>query len=195
MILFRAPARIMETGWKGLGPANRVTLARLLLIVPLGALTLHPEALQAMARWWIVSLGTLAMVLDGVDGWVARRTGSGSRFGARLDMESDAGLILLLSILVWQSGQAPAWVILMGAMRYLFVAAGRVEPALRAALPESMRRKVVCVVQGVTLLVALGPIIPPALATFAVGTGLVLLLWSFGVDTVWLLRRRGDAGA
>jgi len=56
-----------------------------------------------------------------------------------------------------------------------------------------MRRKVVCVVQGVTLLVALGPIVPPALATFAVGTGLLLLLWSFGVDTVWLLRRRGDA--
>ncbi|HSG48597.1 MAG TPA: CDP-alcohol phosphatidyltransferase family protein [Longimicrobiales bacterium] len=187
VILLHAPALAAERGGPGLGTPNRITLARLLLVLPLVLFPLHPEALGVAGRWWAVGLGTAALSLDGVDGWLARRTGSGTAFGARFDMETDAGLILLLSILVWRSGQAPAWTLLLGAMRYLFVAAGWILPALRAPLFPSLRRKVVCVVQGVALLVALGPVIPSSLATAAVGTALVLLAWSFAVDTRWLL--------
>ena len=57
------------------------------------------------AHWWIISLGTVAMLLDGTDGRVARRTGTTSAFGARFDMELDAFLLLALSVLVWQSGR------------------------------------------------------------------------------------------
>jgi multidrug efflux pump subunit AcrA (membrane-fusion protein) len=38
-------------------------------------------------------------MLDGVDGWLARRHEIASRFGARFDMEVDALLILALSVL------------------------------------------------------------------------------------------------
>jgi hypothetical protein len=75
-------------------------------------------------------------------------------------------------------------------MRYAFVAAAWVVPALTGDLPESLRRKVVCVVQGVVLLVALGPIIPGPMAAFVAATGLVTLTYSFAVDVLWLLRVR-----
>ena len=39
----------------------------------------------------------MALLLDAVDGGVARRTGTVSGFGARFDMEVDAFLILVLS--------------------------------------------------------------------------------------------------
>ena len=44
----------------------------------------------------IVVLSTLALVLDVVDGWVARRTRTSTAFGARFDGEVDAFLILVL---------------------------------------------------------------------------------------------------
>src|SRR5690606_41330950 len=46
----------------------------------------------------IALLATVGLVLDGVDGRVARRTGTSSPRGARFDMEVDAFLILVLSV-------------------------------------------------------------------------------------------------
>ena len=88
-------------------------------------------------------------------------------------------------------GRAGAWCLLIGLMRYVFLAAGWILPQLRAELPESYRRKVVCVVQGVVLLIALGPIIPDLMAVVVVATGLALLLYSFSIDVLWALMNSG----
>ena len=173
---------------RGLGAANRVTLGRATLVLPLSALAVQPILLTNALAWLIIALGTVAMVLDGVDGWVARQSDTSSPFGARFDMELDSFLMLVLSILVWRSGKVGAWAILIGLPRYLYVAAGWAWPILRAELPHSVRRKAVCVAQGVLLLVCLGPIIPPALATAAAAAALALLVWSFAVDILWLAR-------
>ncbi|HSH76698.1 MAG TPA: CDP-alcohol phosphatidyltransferase family protein [Longimicrobiales bacterium] len=189
LVLWSLPA---EVAGPGIGAANRVTLARAALAVPVFALAsptfaLGPGAEGVATRWWVIVLSTAVMVLDGVDGRVARRTGSRSAFGARFDMELDAALILVLSVLVWRTGRVDAWVLLIGLMRYLFVAASRIWPALGAELPASTRRKVVCVVQGVVLLVALGPIIPEPVAVGVTAAGLVALCYSFAVDVRWAL--------
>jgi hypothetical protein len=44
------------------------------------------------------------------------------------------------------------------------------------------------VVQGVVLLVALGPIIPDGMAVAVTALGLASLAWSFAVDVRWALR-------
>jgi len=171
----------------GLGAANRVTLARAALAMPVLSLAVTSVELGAPARWWVIGLSTLVLVLDGVDGRIARRTGTETGFGARFDMELDAALLMALSLLVWETGRAGAWVLLIGLMRYAFVAAGWIWPALTRALPPSLRRKVVCVVQGVVLLVALGPIIPAWMAVAVSAGGLAALTYSFAVDVRWSL--------
>jgi phosphatidylglycerophosphate synthase len=173
----------------GVGPANRVTLNRAMLSVPVLTLAVHPVALGSAGHWLVIALSTAVLVLDGVDGRIARRTGTTSAFGARFDMELDAALLMALSMLVWRSGKVGAWVLLIGLMRYGFVAAGAMWPALGSELPPSLRRKVVCVVQGVVLLVALGPIVSVRLAVAVSATGLLALTWSFAVDV------RGALGA
>jgi phosphatidylglycerophosphate synthase len=176
-----------DTG-PGIGAANRVTLGRASLAVPVIALAVSDVLPRTdAAAWWIIVVSTVVMVLDGLDGAVARRTGSGSRFGARFDMELDAALIMALSVLAWRVERAGPWVLLVGLMRYGFVAAGWIWPALAADLPPSMRRKVVCVVQGVVLLVALGPIIPAPVALGALVAGLAALTYSFAADVRWAL--------
>lgn len=178
---------------ENLGAANRVTLLRATLLLPVCALVLSPAPVTNVACWWIIGASTGAMALDGVDGAVARRTGGATRFGARFDMELDAFLMLALAALVWRSGQTGPWVLFIGALRYLFVAAGRIWPVLAGDLPPRFRRKLVCVIQGVALLVCLGPIIPPDVASTVAATALALLLYSFAVDVRWLLAHAAAA--
>ena len=173
---------------RGLGAANRVTLARAILLLPVAALVAQPEILRNVGYWLIIVMSTIAMLLDGVDGWVARRTGTSTTFGARLDMELDAFFLLALAMLVWLSGKVGPWVILIGVIRYLFVAAGWAWPALQATLPPSQRRKTICVVQGIGLLVCLGPITPASLAFVTEVVALGLLVYSFVQDVRWLVR-------
>jgi phosphatidylglycerophosphate synthase len=169
------------------GAANAVTLARGVLALDLLALLGSPPS--AVLAWSIVAVALVALVLDGVDGRVARRRGETSAFGARFDMETDALLILVLAALAWSHGKAGAWILLAGALRYLFVAAGLVLPWLAASLPPSRRRQAVCVVQIASLILCLAPFLtPPASAAIAF-TGLVALLGSFAADVAWLARR------
>lgn len=189
---------------RGLGAANRVTLLRAGLSALIAGLLLPivtewglPHGVDSpradLLAWTVFALGLLALLLDGVDGQLARRLGISTAFGARFDMEVDAALILLLCVAVWQLGAVGAWVLAIGALRYAFVAAAFWQPALRAPLPESVRRKSLCVVQGVALLTALAPVVPGAVGVVACGAALALLCYSFGVDVVWLLRH-GDPG-
>ena len=177
----------------GLGAANRITLVRATLVLPIAALALQTDGLGAPVYWWIVALSTVALVLDGVDGWTARRTGSATPFGARFDLELDAFLMLALSALVWLGGRAGAWVLLIGGLRYLFVAAGRIRPALRGELPPSRRRKVICVVEGAVLVSCLAPIMPASATGPAAAGALALLVHSFAVDVHWLARHAPGA--
>ncbi len=190
VLIWNAQKRPMTAG---LGAANRITLGRATLVLPIAALVFHPESARDAAYWWIIVWSIVAMLLDSLDGRVARRTGTTSAIGARFDMELDAFLMLALSLFVLQSGKVGPWVILIGALRYLFVGAGWVWRELSEELPESQRRKTVCVVQGAVLLVCLGPIIASEIAPVVAAGALALLVYSFMVDIVWLVRQgRGN---
>ncbi|MFD0688847.1 CDP-alcohol phosphatidyltransferase family protein [Actinomadura fibrosa] len=179
-----------------LGPADHVTLVRVVLAGAVTALVAdsaarhvaHGPATGGGSVAALVAIAAVALVLDGVDGRVARRTGTCSPLGARFDMEVDAFLILVLSVQV--AASAGAWVLAIGAMRYAFAAAAWTAPWLRAPLPPSLARKTVAVVQGVVLVVAAAGVVPHA--DIAVAAALTVLTWSFGRDIVWLSLRRRD---
>ncbi len=166
------------------GAANALTYARATFVCLLAGIACG-RVPDAQGLWILVSTGTVALALDGVDGLLARRQGLVSRFGARFDMETDSAFMLAFSILAARFGEAGPWVVALGLPRYLFVVAGWRYPYLAAALPHSERRRIVCVVQGVALLAALAPVDGAALVAAA---GLAALLWSFAVDCLWLWR-------
>jgi phosphatidylglycerophosphate synthase len=172
------------------GPANLVTGTRALLVALLAAVALEP-AVRPLG-WWLVGTATLAASLDLADGWLARRTGLASAFGARFDMEVDSLLILVLSVLVWRAGLSGAWVLGSGLMRYVFVAAAFAVPWMNRALPSSRRRQAICVVQIVALIAALAPVVAPAAALALAAASLALPSWSFAIDVRWLARRRRE---
>lgn len=169
---------------------NLITAFRALLVLQLASLIFTSPVSRDQA-WVAVVVATVAAVLDGVDGWLARRSGTASPFGARFDMETDALLILVLSVLVWQWGKAGAWVLTIGLMRYLFVASGWVLQWMTGTLSPTFRGKAVAVTQMVTLIVSIGPIVPVWLSTAGAAGALALLVWSFAIDVgrLWASRR------
>jgi phosphatidylglycerophosphate synthase len=169
-----------------IGPANLATGARGVLVALLVALV--GERASWSVQYIAPAVGITAATLDGVDGWLARRSRMASRFGARFDMETDALLILTLAVLAWQFGKAGAWVLLSGLLRYAFVLAGLRLPWLRATLFPSFRRKAVAVLQTVVLLVVIAPVVPRGLAAPLAGFALLALALSFATDVIWLKR-------
>ncbi len=174
------------------GAANRVTLLRA-SIAALAAGLIGRSELTSSQNWFIAGLAGLALVLDGIDGWLARREGTTSPFGARFDMEVDAFFILVLAGLVYQTGKAGGWVLLSGALRYGFIALGYALPWLNQPLPPHKRRQTVCVIQTVVLVVSLTPSLAPPWTTTLAALALGLLTLSFTVDVVWLARHSNPA--
>ena len=161
------------------GPASWVTLVRAVLAVAVAFVDDAPV---------LVTLAALALALDLVDGWLARRTGTQSAFGARFDGEVDAFLILVLSVRV-----APAygtWVLAIGAARYVFLLGEWLLPWMRVSLPPRRWRRVVTAVQGVVLTVAAAGVVPRAPMQALLAVALVLLAASMGQCVWWLWRRR-----
>jgi phosphatidylglycerophosphate synthase len=173
-----------------LGPASWVTLARATLVVGVAALaadsfTHHtPVAL-------LVTLAAVALVLDLLDGWVARHTGTASALGARFDGEVDALLILALSVYV--APEYGTWVLAIGAARYVFLAGELLLGWMRAPLPPRRWRRVVAAMQGVVLTVAAADALPRALTQALLVAALALLAASMGECVWWLWRRRHAA--
>jgi phosphatidylglycerophosphate synthase len=168
------------------GPANQITLVRAVLVAMLFIHLIQPAT--STAAWRIVIIAIVAALLDGLDGWVARRTGTVSAFGTRFDIETDAALILVLAILAWQYGKAGPWVLLSGLLRYIFLAAGWLWSWMRAPLASTRRGKIVCVVQIVALIVAMAPTIAWPPSSLVAAVGLLALCYSFLVDTGRLWR-------
>lgn len=78
----------------------RIVASLFLLFPPLGSV-------------WFLTVYTIAGLTDALDGWMARRTGTASQFGARLDSAADllfyGVLILRLFPALWQSFPVTIW--------------------------------------------------------------------------------------
>ncbi|MEM6712909.1 MAG: CDP-alcohol phosphatidyltransferase family protein [Pseudomonadota bacterium] len=168
------------------GLSNMATLGRVVVVAVLFVAVLErvPPSLG------LLSLAVVSLLLDGVDGWLARREGLVSTFGARFDVEIDALFALLLSVYAVMSGVTQPYVLLLGVPHYLFWAARQVIPWLNQPLPSRLSRKTVCVLQITALIVMLVPGMSGPWLDALVAGAAAALTWSFGRDILWLHRTR-----
>ncbi|MFC8679942.1 CDP-alcohol phosphatidyltransferase family protein [Microbacterium ureisolvens] len=174
------------------GAANAVTATRSALVGIITALVVASFD-GATATVLLVTLAAVALALDGVDGFVARRTSSQSELGARFDMEVDAYLLLVLC--VYDVRLVGWWVLVIGLLRYAFVVAGWLLPWMQHTLPPRYWRKVVTALCGVALTIVAAQVLPAAGNIAVAAVALIVVLESFGRDVLWLVRlnRRGPA--
>ena len=178
---------LARSGAAVVGTANSITLVRATCVGAMTAL-IADSFVRFTSVAAVLALAGVALLLDAVDGRVARRTGTVTVVGARFDMEVDAFLIFVLSCYV--AAAVGAWVLLIGLARYLFVVAGRLWPWLREPAPSRPWCKVVAAVQGVVLTVAAAGVLPDLATAAALAGALMLLAESFSRQAWWLARHR-----
>lgn len=105
--------------WQVFGPwggtANLLTALRgVLLLGVAGASDVLPPYVS-------LSLGILILVLDGLDGYYARKHHTVSAFGDVLDKEVDALFVLTFAIIIVDQQWAGSWILLPGLLRYGYV--------------------------------------------------------------------------
>ncbi|GAA1485128.1 CDP-alcohol phosphatidyltransferase family protein [Brachybacterium fresconis] len=163
--------------------ADLLSMLRLLAAGVLAAMTVLALTAQMPSRsWFFAVLAGAALASDALDGRVARRTGTAGPIGARIDMEADAALVLVLSVLA--ATTVGPWVLVIGAMRYIYVAASWGRPALRRPLVHSDLRRGIGALQGIALMTAVVPALPEEIAMITCALALGLLVWSFGRDVI-----------
>lgn len=179
---------------RSFGAANRITLVRACMTSILASLIGSATQLTEKEIWILVLFAAVAFTLDGVDGWLARYFHTQSPFGAAFDLEVDALFILTLALIAWELNKVGSWVLLIGVMRYLFLAAGWMFSTLQQPLPPNQRRRIVCLMQVGVLLFALCPVISPATASLFAMLALTLLVISFSQDIYYLVCNTSSPG-
>ncbi len=192
LLLGRGLAR---SGAAGPRAADQVTLFRATLVGGVAALVVDAFSRPVNVAV-LVTLSALVLVLDAVDGKLARRMNTQSAVGARFDMEVDAFAILVLSVYVARS--LGPWVLLIGLARYALLVSGALWPWLRSPTPPRDWAKVVAAIQGIVLAAVAADVFPGPVETVLTAAALALLAESFGHQVGWLLRERArqqQAGA
>lgn len=165
-----------------LAPPNLVTLTRGgLFAVTAGFLFVSPAT--AVVRWAPAACYGTGVVLDFVDGSLARRTGRTTELGAKLDLAFDTLGFLVAPLVAVAWGQLPVAYLSLSAARYVYRAGigwrkRRGRPV--GELPASRIRRPLAALQMGFITVALAPVLPasvvhplalvvavPSLATFA----------------------------
>lgn len=180
----------------GLGAANRLTLLRGAMLALMAGFLFAPRPGGWLA-WAPAALYGAIVLLDGLDGAVARLTGQSTRLGEVLDLELDAlGMLVAPLLGVWYA-QLPPWFLLVSAARYLFVLGlwrrrRRGLPVYE--LPPSHRRRSLAGLMMGFVGVALWPVFSPP-QTWVAATA-VMLPFLVGFTWDWLAvsgRLRGPA--
>jgi phosphatidylglycerophosphate synthase len=160
------------------GAANALTTMRSALLVTLAVFG-QRDALKLLSAGLLVVL-----VLDGVDGWLARRFRTSSDFGARFDTEVDAFLVLTGCVSLFVLRGFAWWVLIGGALRYLTVLLLGALPARRGEPPRSEwgRRAYVFAAGGIVAAHCL----PLPAATLAAASSTIALAVSFSASLLFV---------
>ena len=97
---------------------NSLTFLRLILAVPLGVLILRGD------YGWALGVGLVAALSDTLDGYLARRLGAFSRFGAALDPIADKTLVTITFLCLAEMALVPWYLAIAVILRDLVIVVG-----------------------------------------------------------------------
>ena len=169
-----------------IGPLNAAQCRRLADGLTVGRAVAGLPLILALASnaselaWWLLLLAGLS---DAADGWLARRAGGGSVWGARLDPLTDK--ILITAPLLWLAAQQvlPLWAIWLLLARELLISGWRADQG--SGGPASWSGKAKTILQFAALLLLLWPNDWGAALGGPGSFGLPALLHQLGYGLFW----------
>jgi CDP-diacylglycerol--glycerol-3-phosphate 3-phosphatidyltransferase/cardiolipin synthase len=166
-----------------------LTWLRILLIPVFVGVYYLPDAWLAPAgkNWLAMGIFAVAALTDWLDGWLARRLGLTSAFGAFLDPVADKLMVAAALILLVALGRADAYLAIIIIGREITISALRewmaeVGAAKSVAVAFVGKLKTAAQMTAIIALLLYEPLIPgiptPLLGTIALWVAVILTLWS-----------------
>ena len=166
-----------------------LTWLRILLIPVFVGVYYLPDAWLAPAgkNWLAMSIFAVAAITDWLDGWLARRLGLTSAFGAFLDPVADKLMVAAALILLVALGRAEAWLAIIIIGREIAISALRewmaeLGAGKSVAVAFVGKLKTTAQMTAIIALLLYEPLIPgvptPLLGTVALWLAAILTLWS-----------------
>ena len=138
----------------------------------------------------IIILSTVSLIMDGLDGFIARKYNLVSKFGEIIDQESDNFLMLVISISLYLNKDIGLYVFFIPLYRYAFLVSMKKYDWLQRTLPSSQFRKIACVLTIVLMIMSQDVYFNYENTLFLVILSLFIITFSFSKDIIWLYRNK-----
>ena len=166
-----------------------LTWLRIVLIPVFVAIYYLPDDWMSPStrNWTAMWVFSVAAITDWLDGWLARRWGQTSAFGAFLDPVADKLMVAAALILLVQLNRADAWLAIIIIGREIAISALRewmaqLGKSKNVAVALVGKVKTVAQMTAIIALLLWEPVIPgvstPLLGTVALWIAAILTLWS-----------------
>lgn len=169
--IYRLPDYVPSLPWYW-GYANWVTLVRLAFLLCI--FFIHNKLNPLTFAGLLVTF----LILDGLDGYLARHFHHTSKAGESLDMETDALFVFLLSTVLYLQGRLPFWIMIPGGMRYLYELALHWIPSSKVELPSKRVRSTIALLFFISLILPFVTIPEIYFPLSIVSSSLVLISFS-----------------
>jgi len=176
------------------GLANTVTLLRGALYAVVAGFVVVPA--ETALAWVPAACYGAGVVLDKLDGTVARTVGEETALGRRLDMAFDTFGFVAAPLVAVLWGALPVYYLAISVARYAFVGAVRLHRwrgGTAHSLPDSDLGKYLAGVQMVFVTIALVPAVPTDLVYLAAPLVLAPSIAVFARDYCYVTGRLGSA--
>lgn len=156
------------------GYANGVTLLRLLLMCLAGFYY------KEWSHEILFVCFTASVLLDVLDGYLARKFNQSSDFGLYFDMETDAFFVALIAIVLFHKDLLEPWLLFPAFLRYFYLLLWKVLPFEPKKEPKRSYASIIAGTFFVTLLLPF--ILPPYLYTWPLRIAGFLIICSFAIS-------------
>ena len=162
------------------GYANWVTGFRLVLIL------IGSFLFGVVSKNVILAIMLTAVLLDVVDGFLARKYDQASNFGSFFDMEVDAFFVLLMCFYYYQFEGIGWWILIPGALRYIYKGMLILFP--KPEFKEKKRKYASYIAGTFFVVLCAGIVIEGVYKNYTLMIGAVLVSLSFGLSAVEYVR-------
>jgi len=161
------------------GYANLITFFRLALLI--GICFMY----ESINNWGLALSLISVVLLDILDGYIARKYELQSDFGLYFDMETDSFYVAAVSSILYLKGFAPPWILFIGYLRYINVA---VYTIFRLKPKKEPKQRFASIIAGTLFtILAAAFILPPKIRLIALSIISVLLVISFGKSAIYYI--------
>jgi CDP-diacylglycerol--glycerol-3-phosphate 3-phosphatidyltransferase len=173
------------------GPGTWLSVVRLISLGLLAGFLAAPQPPAALA-WLPFGLALVFHLSDVFDGYLARRFGTATVLGAKLDLDLDSRGMLVTSMMAIHLGMVGWWFVFVGLARYIYVSSiwlrRRGGLSVAKLRPNPFRRPFAGVEMGFATAL-LAPIFSPVATNFAATITLIPFLGNFFYDWLQVTRR------